>query len=451
VRLVSKNLLLGLVATFGCLALAELGVRGLDGFAEERAATRRREPPASGDAAPESRFLLHPFLAYAGNPEFGRGMISEQGLRHTFPGAPSEYYLRNSRINRHGFPSEHPDYLGDPEGFHVGIFGGSVAEQLATVGGEELIATLEESAPELRGRVRVFNAAIGGYKQPQQLIALILLSLQGVRFDVIVNLDGFNEVALSGADADMHYNPLFPSRRQYLLMMNLDRDSDTIERYAQVIGARRRMEEWRDAADCWLAGGSELVRAVVGSVVLRLEARADRAEQELQKQASPPPSLSAYAPDCLRSSRACWDLIADVWQNSSLEMAAIAERIGARYLHVLQPNQYDEGSKPLSPREREIAWQPDGEWPAGVRRGYPLLRDRIPGMRARGVEVLDLSQLFAGVSEDLYSDPCCHYNLRGNQMLARAVAGAILGQEAAPIRRAAAARGAPDPLRAPAR
>jgi hypothetical protein len=451
VRLASKNLLVGLVATFGCLGLAELGVRGLDGFAEERAATRTHAPLPSVDAAPQSRFLLHPFLAYAGNPLFGRGMISEQGLRHTFPGAPSEYYLRNSRINRHGFPSEHPDYLGDPEGFHVGIFGGSVAEQLATVGGEALIAAIEESKPELRGRVQIFNAAIGGYKQPQQLIALVLLSLQGVRFDIVVNLDGFNEVALSGADAGMHYNPLFPSRRHYLLMMNLDRDADSIERYAEVIGTRRRIDEWRAAADRWLAGRSELVRSAIGRVVLGLEARADRAEQELQQRAAPPPGLAAWEPECLRSSAKCWDLIADVWQSSSLEMAAISHQIGARYLHVLQPNQYDEGSKPLSPREREIAWQPDGEWPAGVRRGYPLLRERIPEMRERGVEVLDLSRLFAGVSEDLYSDPCCHYNLRGNELLARAVAGAILASEDSLVRPAAADPGGPDPRRARAR
>ena len=162
-RLVSKNLLLGLVVTFGCLGLVELGVRGLDGFAEERSATRRREPPASGDPAPESRFLVHPFLAYAGNPGFQHGMLSEPVLRRTFPAAPSDYYLRNSRINRHGFPSEHPDYLGDAEGFHVGIFGGSVAEQLATVGGEALIAALEErrAARARRRGARTLAAVCG--------------------------------------------------------------------------------------------------------------------------------------------------------------------------------------------------------------------------------------------------------------------------------------------------
>jgi hypothetical protein len=35
-------------------------------------------------------------------------------------------------------------------------------------------------------------------------------------------------------------------------------------------------------------------------------------------------------------------------------MARLAEANGARYLHFLQPNQYLEGSKPISDEEREI-------------------------------------------------------------------------------------------------
>jgi hypothetical protein len=297
------------------------------------------------------------------------------------------------------------------------------------VGGEALIAELEQRAPELRGRVRILNAAIGGYKQPQQLVALVLLSLQGVRFDAIVNLDGFNEIALSSTDATQRYNPLYPSRHHYLLELELgreDRSAETIERYAEVIRSRRSAEAWRAAAQRWPFGGSELVRALFGRAVLHLESRAARLGQELQEEASPPPGLAAYEPACLRDPDGCWDLIADIWEKSSLEMAAIADRIGARYLHVLQPNQYDQGSKPLSDVERRIAYNPEHRWAAGVLRGYPILRARIPGMRARGVAVHDFTRLFADVAEDRYVDVCCHYNLRGTNALATAIAAAML-------------------------
>ncbi len=420
----------------GSLALAEVLVRSIDLFSEERLATRVQDHTSAAKSDPQGRFLLHPFLGYTGNPAYERGLIGEQALSRTFPGEPTPFYLRNSRINAHGFPSEHADYAANADGFHVGIFGGSVAEQLATVGGETLISELEQRLPELRGRVRVFNGAIGGYKQPQQLIALILLTLQGVRFDAVVNLDGFNEVALSSTDATKRYNPLFPSRFHYLLMLSLGRDASsaaTIERYAEVIRTRRSASEWRGAADRWHLGGSEFVRSLVGRAVLHLESRATQREQELQEEASPPPSLAAYEPACLRNPEdGCWELISDVWESSSLQMAAIARQIDARYVHVLQPNQYDEGSKPLSEQERQIAFAPERRWAAGVRRGYPLLRARIPGMRAHGVAVHDLTQLFAGVTADVYIDTCCHYNLRGTSALATAIADAILGAGAAP-------------------
>jgi hypothetical protein len=426
-------LLLSLTAGAGT---AEVAVRSLDLFKDERLATRTRDHAASAKADADVRIHPHPFLGYAGNPAFTSGLIDDLALARIFAGAPSEYYLKNSRINKYGFPSEHADYAGDDGGFHVGIFGGSVAEQLATVGGERLIEELERRAPEWHGRVRIFNAAIGGYKQPQQLIALILLTLQGVRFDAIVNVDGFNEVALSSSDAAAPYNPLFPSRLHYLPILELGRgtvSAEAIEWYAQVTSARRRATEWREAVDRGLVSWSELARAVVGRAVLQLEARATRLEHDAQQSATPPLNFDAYDPGCVRDERSgCWDLIADIWEKSSIEMAAIADRMGARYVHVLQPNQYDEGSKPLSAHERLIAYDPDGDWPAGVRRGYPLLRARMHTLLAHGVAVLDLSRLFAKTTDEIYIDTCCHYNLRGTNAVAAAIADRIFEMEAAP-------------------
>ena len=429
--------LLLIVSAVVALGTLELAIRLFDLFKEEQVATRERDQPIAAESD-TARYLLHPLLGFAGNPAYERALIGEKALSRIFPDGPSSYYLRNSRIGPHGFPSEHPDYAAESDGFHVGIFGGSVAEFLATIGGETLIEELERRAPELRGRVRVFNGAIGGYKQPQQLIALILLTLQGVRFDAIVNLDGFNEAALSSSDATVHYNPLFPSRLHYLFMLNLGlgrevSSASTIERYGEVIRTQRRVSEWRAVADRGFLGRSELVRSVLGRAVLYLESRATRLEQELQNEASPPPSLAAYAPACLRDREdGCWDLIADIWETSSLQMAAIADQIGARYVHALQPNQYDEGSKILSDREREIAYDPESNWPAGVRRVYPLLRARIPGMLARGVSVLDLTQLFASDRADVYVDVCCHYNLHGTNALAAAIADRILQTQPTP-------------------
>ena len=55
---------------------------------------------------------------------------------------------------------------------------------------------LKEQYPWLSRRSIVFNAALPRFKQPQQLFAMQYLFLEGYKFDYIINIDGFNEIAL---------------------------------------------------------------------------------------------------------------------------------------------------------------------------------------------------------------------------------------------------------------
>jgi hypothetical protein len=63
------------------------------------------------------------------------------------------------------------------------------------------------------------KAAIGGYKQPQQLMALNYFTALGGEFDVLVNVDGFNEVALPPLENIPQTNPFCP--RQWHLRMRM--------------------------------------------------------------------------------------------------------------------------------------------------------------------------------------------------------------------------------------
>jgi hypothetical protein len=123
-----KKLALLLISAAFALLLAEALVRALHLFADERAATHVQQPSSPAGRSEPGRFLLHPFLGYAGNPAFERGPLGGSALSRTFPDGPSAYYRRNSAVNRNGFPSEYPDYADVEDGFHVGIFGGSVAD-----------------------------------------------------------------------------------------------------------------------------------------------------------------------------------------------------------------------------------------------------------------------------------------------------------------------------------
>ncbi|MCH2169693.1 hypothetical protein MK489_02825 [Myxococcota bacterium] len=426
----TAKLAMGAVFLVVPIALLELIIRVGGFFTDARDATRIHASQVPVSDAPTTRFLQHPFLGYTGNPRHPKGLIDPLQLRQTFGGLPSDFYLRNQFLNAHGYPSEHEDYFFEDDGFEVGVFGGSVAEQLATVGGGALIRALEEGDPELHGRVRILNLAIGGYKQPQQLIGLTLMGLQGVSFDAVINLDGFNEVALSGADADEGYNPIFPSRDHYSWLLAqlgmAESSSHLIEAAAEIISERRRADEWRRFANDSLLNGSELARTLTGVMALSADRRAVELEVRMQNEAMSPDSVVVTGHPCLDEEGGCWELIANLWEDSSRQMAGLSERMGARYVHVLQPNQYVEGSKLLTSREREIAFDAQHSWRAKVRDGYPVLQARIPAMQADGINVQDLTDLFGDTPGDIYVDQCCHYNREGSEMLARAIAEQIL-------------------------
>ena len=50
-----------------------------------------------------------------------------------------------------------------------------------------------------------------------------------------------------------------------------------------------------------------------------------------------------------------YKFLAFLWKQSSLQMKHLCDAGGIRYAHFLQPNQYIEGSKPMTAAERKIA------------------------------------------------------------------------------------------------
>jgi hypothetical protein len=116
----------------------------------------------------------------------------------------------------------------------------------------------------------------------------------------------------------------------------------------------------------------------------------------------------------------------EVWERCSIQLQGICTANDIRYVHVLQPNQYDPDSKPLSSAERESAFDEEGPYRLAIEMGYPMLREAGARLTARGIAFHDLSRIFADVDETLYVDSCCHFNGEGNRILARAIADAVV-------------------------
>jgi hypothetical protein len=340
---------------------AEGAIRAFDLFAGSRALLDRELPP--DETQGELANLVHPYLGWSRTPDRISPMAYWSGRIPIFPdGQATSWAQRNWRANGLGYFSQVPDYTQvDPGRYVVGVFGGSVADQLAVLGGEALAEALGERFAAVRGSVVVLNFGSGGYKQPQQAISLLEMVLAGVPFDLIVNLDGYNELYFGYAAARGGHHPVLPSRGLYRTTVGFltERSPQRDALAERILAEQRAGRAWRTrlVEAPWL-GQSELVRAVAGAMAERHERRRLELEGQLQEIGAAATDLPlASFPHRCDPRDGCWEVMADVWERASLMMYAMAQEIGAEYLHLLQPNQYVEGSKPLSPEERRHAWQ----------------------------------------------------------------------------------------------
>jgi hypothetical protein len=360
------------------------------------------EGEAGWEATPE---VIHPYVGYVSNPDRAAG-LSQFG------------YPRSSPLSRE--PSD--------ERVVIAVVGGSVAQGFARSGMPAVVARLEKEPSYAGKQIVTVDLAAGGYKQPQQLMTLTYLLSLGFEFDVVLNIDGFNEVALHGAEnGRKHVFPAYP-RGWYLRVSNLPNRAlrAKMGRVAGLEEAMVRSAErfsrapWRWSPSCnllwrlrqdWLDG--EHAAAFVA--LTRYEPK-----QGSYVMTGPRVEFSSDAE--------LYDTLVDIWKQSSLQLDRLCKANGIRYYHFLQPNQYLEGSKVLTAAERERAFTEDHPYRAGVEQGYPRLVRAGAELREQGVRFFDLTRVFADETASLYVDDCCHFNETGNLLIADRVARELLGR-----------------------
>jgi hypothetical protein len=308
----------------------------------------------------------------------------------------------------------------------VCVLGGSVAFMLATVGEKALVERLARD-PALAGReVRVHNYALGGFKEPQQLMLLLWLLELGHAPDVVLNLDGANEAALGRSNFDGGTHPAYPFLPRWTnVTLGMRSDEALVERLHEV---RAAQEAARSFAARFLGSGLWRSAFLERAGSLRLEKlranysalHADLVDTLHERPRDPEiagPRLAGGESDLVRAVATCWE-------ESSVGLQAVCAEHGIVYLHVLQPTLFDAGSKPLTKTEIEGARAEPG-WADGVPQIYPALREAGRRLESRGVDFLDATQVFRDHEEDLYFD-MCHFGERGNEILAAAIAPRLL-------------------------
>jgi len=383
---------------------------GVARLKQQRISAATSAQPATPDVDPAAT-VPHPYLGFVYNPR-----NNPEGMRalHTVPVSDWGFLDDKSPLQ----PAAKDEVV-------VGIFGGSVAFWFSVQG---LDAMLEELAkiPQFRGkRFVVVRTALGGSKQPQQLMALSYLLALGGHFDVLINLDGFNEIALApGWLIPKEVFPFFPRGWPELLGEagdpELSRLIGRVLYLEELAGDRARQFSGPIASHSVFA--NTIWRALDNKLAGEL-ARA-RAELEAHKPESPAERRNYAAVGPRRQYRNPQEMYQDLvafWRESSLQMHRLCRANGILYFHFLQPNQYLEGTKPMSEGERKAALWPGSSFERDVRAGYPLMSEAGRALAAQGVAFSDLTRVFDKISEPLYTDTCCHFSVEGNRILGHAM------------------------------
>jgi len=367
----------------------------------------RRPDRAIGDE------VLHPYLGWVLNYDNSPNV---EVAGDTYP------------VNEHGF-------LDRSELFHrrandkciVAIVGGSVAWYLSIHGTDALIRELKTSPRFADKEIVIVELALSSYKQPQQLFVLSYLLTLGAEFDIVVNVDGFNEVALHTAEnatKDVFY--AYP-RNWYARVREIPH-ADIAHKVYRLQSRRRTRRDWAEAFSrmsirhsptmnlLWRSRDRSLLRVITEDRIAIQSHMASGKRSYLQT--GPP---QPYATD-----KEMFEQLAQLWKRCSLQLHRMCISNDIQYFHVLQPNQYVRDSKPMSDAERKLAVNPDQKYREGVVNAYHLLVQAGDELVKQDVHFLDMTMLFAETPTPIYIDDCCHYNQQGNEMLATAIARKIV-------------------------
>jgi hypothetical protein len=364
----------------------------------------------TGSAAADTSLLfqLHPYFGFVNKADSGLTRSNGSGFWSTY-----EYPFKRTKNQ-----------------FVIGIFGGSVAANLYLYEqqGHALASALKQ-LPSLRDReIVVLCFALGAYKQPQQLLLLNYFLSVGQDLDLVLNIDGFNEAALSYLNNKAGLEPAMPTNSVISPLgdlANKDLSGPLLPTLELMLTRNQIRESLNRMAACRLA-------TCYTFYWMRAKLQVNRYQQETQALANA--KSGAKADGLLHLDKLEGPLsdsewakrMAEVWAHSSLMMNQLLAPRNIPYIQVIQPNQYYLTKRQFSKAEREIAIIEPSLLGDGIAKGYPEILSRLVQLRAAGVNIFDGTTALDQVEGMVYLDNCCHYNPRGNAAFESFIVNRIL-------------------------
>ncbi len=315
----------------------------------------------------------------------------------------------------------------------VAVIGGSFAHGVSYGTAPNFLARQLSTIPRFSGKnIILYHLAAGGYKQPQPLLKINYFLSLGAEFDLIINVDGFNEVVLPGVEnLPKGVHPAFPRSWYYyvdsslnplLLALYGERENHRVARVRWARFFSSPLISFLPSANLfWQLNDARFIDKIKKTDVELVGYRGD-GERKMQ--------YATTGPDYIFTS---WDVfyqdMVEIWARSSLQLYTLCRSQGIEYFHFLQPNQYVAGSKPMLEKEKKIAFSPDSKYGKVASEGYPYLIRQGDWLLEKGVPYYDLTMLFSETSKELYIDDCCHLNMPGYDTVVMAIKTSIENYE----------------------
>ncbi|MBO6783699.1 MAG: hypothetical protein JJ899_10580 [Alphaproteobacteria bacterium] len=333
------------------------------------------------------------------------------------PGTPG--YNRQGFLSDVGFP-----LAASEDDFVVGVFGGSVASNFWSHNSAHGVfqTALRDAVGDLEGRrIVLLNFAKEAYRQPQQLAVLNYFAVSGQRFDLVLNIEGYNEItggwanSINGVDMAM---PVASLLFEFAQLTGADGLGAASANALTVRNLQARATE-QTLASAWIAllGLSKIVELAGSTGPTAAENTYDSSSN----------LLFIGQSDVTNDRGKYLDLFVEYWRRATVLTASAAETTGASYVQVLQPNQYVATSRVFGAEEREIAFTDRNAYDGLINDAYKRLRQEVTRLPL-GVTVVDASASLDDIPDIVYADNCCHLNDRGRDALARFVAESVAEQ-----------------------
>ncbi|MEG5040773.1 MULTISPECIES: hypothetical protein [unclassified Microcoleus] len=349
---------------------------------------------------------------------------------------PSADFRPGFKVNNYGFisPYDYPFKKTKNNQFFIGVFGGSVASDYAIFQVQnQILPKYLKQLPGLKDKEFVIlSFATGGYKQPQQLLILNYFLALGQELDMVVNIDGFNEVALSNLNNKNKVALAMPSIQHISPLANFANNSLSTKAMEATLRIQENKTRINQALSSWqncsLAACNALTSVYVQHLVNNYKTDVLKFEEERTKQQKDDSASVIYIntnKSVLQDSVA-FEEMARNWAKSSIFMHKVLSASNVPYFHVLQPNQYYQTKRVFGEAEKQIAFNKETPYAKSVQIGYPALFKKFPNLEKNNINLVNAVNVFDKTKEAVYVDSCCHYNQAGEVVFSNYVGRSIL-------------------------